>query len=135
MRSLNGTVNRLLPLTAEDFEFGVPWFTIFSTSPKWSLAVACDWTVEGPSWKYSWEDEKLADLLPKLVASRLLRIEISEDLVDPVFYFEGDLKLSLQADTDEDPWVLRLPGLDTILVGRMTRDEDEDPEAHRGSTG
>jgi hypothetical protein len=41
----------------------------------------------------------------------------SPDIVDPVFVFDNDIRLTVRADTDLDPWVLRLPGL--IVVGRQ----------------
>jgi hypothetical protein len=53
------------------------------------------------------------------LGGRVIRtVDLGEDLVDPVFHFEGGFTLALHADTDLDPWVLSFPATELVLVGR-----------------
>jgi len=113
-----------LPVTIDDFGtdyLDLGWINLWgvdSRGVRWSLAVACESRFESP--EFSWEssgDESSRAVVASLVGSQLIRVEVGDDLIDPVLYFSGEKKLSVFADTDLDPWVLRLPGLPWVLVG------------------
>jgi hypothetical protein len=104
-----------LPRAIRAVEFADPVLTIIGE--EWSLNLMCPWQIEGPDWSYTWESETIDDDAWELVGHNLIGIlSPTPDILDPVFEFDGGIRLSVLADSDIDPWVLRLPGL--IIVGR-----------------
>ena len=106
-----------LPVTVSGQETNDPMFAVFGENTSWALSVACPWTISGPGYEYRWDGETFELAMARLVGAQLMSVEIGDDLIDPVFFFSGELRLEVHADSDQDPWVFRLPGMDFVLVG------------------
>jgi hypothetical protein len=105
-----------LPRMVRGIEFNDPVLSMHGE--QWSLALMCPWRIDGPDRSYTWESETVEDDAWDLIGHSIVAISSdSPDIVDPVFVFDNDIRLTVRADTDLDPWVLRLPGL--IVVGRQ----------------
>jgi hypothetical protein len=112
-------VRAALPRRIRAVELNDPVLTAFGDD--WSLTLMCPWRVEGPGWGYTWESESLEDDVWDLVGHDVVGVTAaSPDLVDPVFELDGDIRVVVSADTDLDPWTLRLPNL--IVVGSMAQE-------------
>lgn len=102
-----------LPLRVREV---IPSSTNFVVSGiDWNLMVMCPvrfWTREAV---LGWESSDLEDRLWDLVGQQLESIQVVHG--DPVFGFSGGYKIEVFADTDIDPWVLRVPG--SIVVGQI----------------
>lgn len=84
----------------------------------WSLTILCPMQLRTPSAVFEWDSQGLADAVWELIGLNLEAIEAVRG--NPLFKFEGGYVIAVRADTDFDPWVLRVPGL--ILVGTMPRE-------------
>lgn len=97
------------------------WINLWGTTEggaTWHLSVTCASRFDSPD--YSWDstdDESSKDVVERLQGAQLIRVEVGDDLVNPVLRFSGDQTLRVIADTDVDPWVLSLPGMPWVLVG------------------
>jgi hypothetical protein len=91
----------------------------------WGANFMCNWRIEGDG---KWIDYFLSEndsesnytLLKEsdlkfLVGRHITDIVSNQDLVDPVFKISGNISLIVEADTDVDPWMLRVPGM--VFVG------------------
>ena len=104
-----------LPRTIRGIEFNDPVLSMHGE--EWSLALRCPWRIDGPGRSYTWESETIEDDAWDLIGHSVVAVSSdSPDMVDPVFVLDGGIRIEVHADTDLDPWVLRLPGL--IIVGR-----------------
>lgn len=112
--SILGAVTSALPLVIRGFELTDPVLTVFGE--EWSLTLMCPWTVDGPDVKTSWESEHLEDEAWELLGRAIVGVLADEDVVDPTFLLTGDVELSVDADTDLDPWTLTLPTI--VVTGR-----------------
>ncbi len=74
----------------------------------------CPWKVEAPGVGFGWESESIEDEAWELVGHSLLSVSPTD--VDPVFELSGGFFIRVSADTDLDPWTLRLPQV--VVVGR-----------------
>ncbi|HWM56964.1 MAG TPA: hypothetical protein VNO83_03935 [Pseudonocardia sp.] len=105
-----------LPRTIRGIEFNDPVLSMHGE--EWSLALMCPWRIDGPGRSYTWESETIEDDAWDLSGHSLVAVSSdSPDIVDPVFVLDGGIRIEVHADTDLDPWVLRLPG-GLIIVGR-----------------
>jgi hypothetical protein len=101
-----------LPQQIRGVEVNDPVLTLYGDG--WSLTLMCPWTVDGPDGRFDWESESIEDQAWELVGHSLQAVSPTE--VDPVFEFSGGLSIRVSADTDLDPWTLRLPHV--LVVGR-----------------
>jgi hypothetical protein len=108
---MHDAVSRLLPLRVEEVDYNDPMVVL--AGPHWSLSVACPWRLmRGDKLVTSYGDEGAGEILAGLVGNEVVAL-------GPVASSRvlGDLQVSLGdgsvldvfADTDLDPWVLRLP--------------------------
>lgn len=107
----------LLPLKLEEVEYNDPMVVL--SGPGWSLSVACPWRLmrEG-RLETSYGDDGAAAAIDGLVANAVVALRAGDGSSSP-----GDIQIALDdgavldvfADTDLDPWVLRLP--DHTFVG------------------
>ena len=81
----------------------------------WWLTIVCPWFIEGEALSTSWLSERYEDEVWDLVGHSIVSFEAGPDLVDPIFQLTGGLELKITADSDLDPWSLRLP--DMVFVG------------------
>ena len=105
-----------LPRQIRGLEVNDPVLTLYGDD--WSLTLMCPWEVRGPDGGFSWESKSIEDEAWELVGHSLLSVSAMDaDLVDPVFDLSGGISIRVSADTDLDPWTLRLPHV--VLVGRQ----------------
>ena len=85
----------------------------------------CPWEIRGPDGGFTWESESIEDEVWELVGHSLLSVSAMDvDLVDPVFDLSGGISIRVSADTDLDPWTLRLPHV--VLVGRQGAERSDE---------
>ena len=101
-----------LPRQVRGLEVNDPVLTLYGDD--WSLTLMCPWKVEGPGGGFGWESESIEDDAWELVGQSLLSVSPTD--VDPVFELSGGFSITVSADTDLDPWTLRLPHV--LVVGR-----------------
>jgi hypothetical protein len=101
-----------LPRQVRGLEVNDPVLTLYGDD--WSLTLMCSWKVEGPGGGFGWESESIEDEAWELVGRSLLSVSPTD--VDPVFQLSGGFSITVFADTDLDPWTLRLPH--ALVVGR-----------------
>lgn len=110
-------VASLLPLQLEHVDYNDPMVVL--SGPGWSLSIACPWRLmRADKLATSYGDEGAAEVVAALAGGEVVALEsVAADRAS------GDLRVTLSnaavielfADTDLDPWVLRLP--DQTLVG------------------
>jgi hypothetical protein len=103
-----------LPLRIAEVAYSDP--TVSLLGRQWSLTLVCRWRLESPTgpW-FSWDDDHVEDLVWELAGHSITGVERRESSDDPVFLLDGGLRLVVIADTDPDPWILRLA--DLVIVG------------------
>jgi hypothetical protein len=108
-------IRAALPLKIRGIEVNDPALTLYGED--WSLNLSCPWRIVGSEWSVSWESDDIEDTCWDLVGHSIVSVT-SEDgaAMDPVFGVDTDITVSVFADTDLDPWVLRLP--DLVIVGQ-----------------
>jgi len=105
-----------LPRQIRNVEVNDPVVTLYGDD--WSLTLMCPWEISGPDGRVTWESESIEDEVWELVGHSLLSVSSTDlDLVDPVFEVSGGISIKVCADTDLDPWTLRLPHV--MLIGRQ----------------
>lgn len=117
IEELNSALQPLLPLKIGWVEYTDPVLTLGGDG--WSLSLACPWRlVSGTSVVSAWDDVDVEDSSWDLVGHQITNAgsRIEENREDPAFSLTGELRLEVLADSDLDPWVLRLPS--QTLVGR-----------------
>lgn len=102
----------VVPLQVREVEFDDPLVTIFGAD--WSLNLSCPWDLVTTQGTVGWEDPRLEDAVWDLVGLWLRRIGWSDD-GNPIFVFDQDYRVVVHAETDIDPWALRVP--DFVFVG------------------
>ncbi|SRR6266508_813159 len=118
---ISSSLARHFPLRIDQVDYADPTVTL--TGDGWSLSMTCPWHLfEGQSRIVSWNEEGATDVIWDLVGHAIteVRPRSTEHPSDPVFLLTGGLRLEIHADTDLDPWVLRLPEL--TFVGSASRD-------------
>jgi hypothetical protein len=107
----------LLPLRLEEVEYNDPMVVL--VGPGWSLSVACPWRLmRHGRLLTSYGDDGAAVILDRLVGNAVVGFDAGDPSRSP-----GDIRIALDdgatldvfADTDLDPWVLRLP--DQTFIG------------------
>jgi hypothetical protein len=103
------------PLVVQGVEVNDPILTLFGE--KWSLTIMCPWTLTGSGFATTWESENIEDDVWNLIGLSVVAVSAdSSSVIDPIFVLDGDVKLSIHADTYDEPWFLTLP--DVVVVGR-----------------
>ena len=107
-------VREALPLQVDNAETAGPSVGIWGEG--WSLSLLCPWELVGPGTRTTWESKNLVSDWQILLGRTLEGVTArDDDAVDPTFHFNGAITLSVRADSDLDPWTLRVPGL--VVVG------------------
>jgi hypothetical protein len=105
-----------LPQQIRGLELNDPVLTLYGDD--WSLTLMCPWEISGLDGRVTWESESIEDEVWELVGHSVLSVSSTDlDLVDPVFEVSGGISIKVSADTDLDPWTLRLPHV--MLIGRQ----------------
>lgn len=117
IEELRASVSALLPLRVGELEFNDP--VVVLAGSKWSLSIVCPWRLtRGGALVTSIEDPGAEAHLRELVGASIVEIVAQTGwgtARDPAFVFADGARLELFADTDLDPWVMRLP--DKTFVG------------------
>ena len=112
------TVTGYLPLAIDKASWSQPVLTLSGES--WSLSVTCPWRLRADgdfldaagSGLPLGESERGSDLekhVAALVGREIIAVSAADDdLLDPAFRISGGFVIELFADTDLDPWVMRL---------------------------
>jgi hypothetical protein len=108
-------VEAALPLQVEDVEYQDPSFVL--SGQEWSLSLECPWRMRNESGQlwFSWSSTNTSDLVLPLTGRLISSISPNISTGDLACTFSDGTRLEVFADTDLDPWVLRIPNL--ILVG------------------
>lgn len=106
-------INAGLPVTVAELEYSDPILTIFGM--EWSLSLRCPWSGVIASRQVSWEDDYVEDRAWDLIGTNLITVE--DGVAGEIKFRFSNAILHVHADTDIDPWVLRLPRL--IAIGQM----------------
>lgn len=106
-----------LPLKVASIFINDPVVTL--SGEVWSFTAMCPWRLVGPDVEISWESEMIDEAVLRLSGHSIIAVSASDsDATDPVLRFDGGYVLSVEADTDLDPWWLDL--FDQLsIVGRM----------------
>jgi hypothetical protein len=116
---LREALRPLLPLRIEWLEYQDPVLTV--GGDDWSLALVCPWRLQRAGTTVTaWDLEGVEDASWDLVGHQINRVERRKAGEDeyPAFELSDGLRLEVIADSDVDPWVLRLPT--QTIVGRRT---------------
>lgn len=116
---LSAALDALLPLRIDWVEYQDPILTL--GGERWALALACPWRLmEGPTAVTAWDEPGVEDESWNLVGHLItaVRPRLDGNSEDPAFSISGALVLEVLADTDLDPWVLRLDLTGKTFVGR-----------------
>jgi hypothetical protein len=117
IEDLHAALRPLLPLRVDQLAYQDPVLTFGGEG--WSLVLVCPWRLlKGTKVLTAWDDQAVEDSSWELLGHQIyaVRPRIPGNDQDPVFELSGDLHLEVFADTDLDPWVLRLPT--QTIVGR-----------------
>lgn len=113
MRALEGH----LPLRIVAIDYSDPSVSFIGS--KWALSLVCPWrVVQAGERLFAWDDADVADALVELIEQSIVEVRqrSSEAPWDPVFILSNGFEIEIFADSDLDPWVLRLP--DQTFVGQ-----------------
>ncbi len=114
MIDLVAELDNHLPLRIDSAQFSMDCLSLRGS--EWSLTIHCPWRfTSGTSLWFSWSDDNAVDLVKQLENHNIVRTRMIDNGTDPAFLTSLGPELQLFADTDWDPWVLRVP--DTIYVG------------------
>jgi hypothetical protein len=106
------------PLRIDEVDYVEPTVTLMGRD--WSLAVTCPWRlVRGSTTLVAWNDTTVADQIWELVGTAVIDVRTwsTHHPNDPAFVLTSSDRVELEADSDLDPWVLRLP--DRTFVGSI----------------
>jgi hypothetical protein len=110
------SIERFLPLTVKEVEFVDP--TILLRGDGWWISITCPWQLSKSGVPIvAWESKDIEDQIWELVGHQITSVR-PQSLEHPGianFDIDGGLVLQITADTDLDPWVIRLP--DVTIVG------------------
>jgi hypothetical protein len=99
------------PFKVVDVDHADPTVTL--AGEGWSLSITCPWRLLlNGDIVVNWEDVKSIDEIWNLVGHSIIgvRSKSTSEVNDPVLVLTGGFLLEISADSDLDPWVLRLPG-------------------------
>lgn len=126
---LRVAVAALVPLRLDGLEFNDP--VVVLVGSNWSLSIVCPWRLtRGGALVTSIEDPGAEGRLRELVGTTIIDVtsQTSRGTAgDPVFVFADGARLELFADTDLDPWVMRLPN--KTFVGSASEPDPTDTGA------
>lgn len=110
-------ISEFLPLQVAEVDYNDPMVVL--AGPGWSLSVACPWRLmKDDRLVTSFGDDGAEENLETLVGSEVVALRSVDCTRTPgdihVAFADGTV-LDVFADTDLDPWVLRLP--DRTFVG------------------
>lgn len=117
IEDLQQALESLLPLRIDGLEYHDPVLTLGGQG--WALSLVCPWRLQnGESNVTAWDEDDVGDASWDLVGHHLEAVtrRVAGNEEDPVFELSGGFRLEVFADTDLDPWVLRLPT--QTIVGR-----------------
>lgn len=98
-----------LPLRVDSVAVADPIVTIIGE--RWSLSLACPWQlVQGEIVLTAWDRSDVEDAIWDFVGRDVVEVRRAQNFVDPIFRLSGGIDLVVDADTDLDPWVLRVAG-------------------------
>lgn len=110
-------LSRQLPLKVDSVEVEDPIVTLIGA--VWSLSLACPWELlDSEVVLTAWDRSDAGDAIWDLVGRELVDVQRARNFVDPIFRFCGDIDLAIAADTDLDPWVLRVAGRTFVGTAR-----------------
>ena len=115
------SVARQGPLRIDQVEFVDP--TVILAGDAWSLAITCPWRLlRGSSLVVRWDDKSASDAIWDLVGHSIIEVlpRSAEHPNDPFLVLTGAYGLEIEADSDLDPWVLRMS--DHTFVGSGSDD-------------
>jgi hypothetical protein len=119
-QDMHEALSQMLPLRIEEVDYNDPMVVLSGTD--WSLSVACPWRLmRDGRLATSYGDEGAGEVLAGLVGNEVVALGSADSSRVP-----GDIQVVLRngtvldvfADTDLDPWVLRLP--DRTFVGTVS---------------
>ena len=116
VEELVSTITPLLPVTVEAFNWNDPFMRL--SSERWHLVVSCPWELShGEDVVLTCDSLNVEEGLAGMVGRRLNAISVASNRIDPVFHFDDSIVLAVAADTDLDPWVMRVEGAPITFVG------------------
>lgn len=106
------------PLRIDEVEVQDP--VVAFAGPGWSLTLACPWVLTRNGDRVTSWDADFADVVWDLIGQSVTRVTASGGRPhDPAFVLTEGYVLDVEADTDLDPWVLRLRGI--TYVGSFSK--------------
>lgn len=107
---LAGALKALLPLPIDSVKYNDPM--VLLDGPGWSLSVACPWRLTRDGLLVcAYGDRNAETALQELIGASLIEMDVeacARPSTDPAFRLAGNRWLEVFADTDLDPWVMRL---------------------------
>lgn len=80
----------------------------------------CPWGFDGPGFSITWASEGIEAVVMNLMDRSIVSVvALDYDATNPVIQFDDGSVFSVFADTDLDPWWLRLEGI--TIVGQLPR--------------
>jgi hypothetical protein len=119
MANLIAAVAASAPLRVRKIVYLDPVLTL--VGDDWSLSLRCPWQLRhSGAVLTTWDRDDAEDVAAGLVGASIESASYarSGNPKDPAFQISGGLSLEVAADTDLDPWVMRVPG--GIFVGGVT---------------
>ncbi len=107
------------PLRIEEILYWDPVLTLLGEN--WSLSLVCPWQLRhGDTVLTAWDEDDVEDVAWDLIGASIESASYapSGNPKDPAFQISGGLSLEVEADTDLDPWSMRVPG--GIFIGGVT---------------
>jgi hypothetical protein len=104
-----------MPLKIKEVECINP--TVILRGDDWILSITCPWQLSKDEVSIiTWEGEEIEDQIWELVGHQIVGFinQTHNHPGDPNFDLDGGILLEITADTDLDPWVLRLPGITIV---------------------
>jgi hypothetical protein len=100
-------VSAYLPLAIEEARYADPVLTL--AGPEWSLSVVCPWRLRGEDGLITgFAHDDAESCVVSLRGGNIVGVRATGELGDPIFDLSGGTRLEVFADTDVDPWVMRL---------------------------
>lgn len=108
---LRTAVAGLLPLRILEIDHNDP--AVVLSGENWSLSIVCPWRVsKADVLVCAFGDPGAETRMKSLIGAEIVAVRgqsaVHEEW-DPAFEIAGGFTLEVFADTDEDPWVMRLP--------------------------
>lgn len=111
-------IRAALPLKVDQISITDP--VVNFSGEGWWLTAMCPWTLQGPGFVVSWEDDDIEIWVMKLMNRSIISVSAQDlEATDPTFCFDGGFTFSVVADTDLDPWWFHAEN--TTFVGHQAR--------------